>query len=66
MVKPKKTIDKKEPMVEEDWCPFHVLVTIIFVSWYNSWTTIWTRYLEGVAKRHPQLAGKILSRSILQ
>ena len=46
MVKPKQTIDKKEPVVEEDWCPFHVLVTIIFVSWYNSWTTIWTRYLE--------------------
>ena len=46
MSKPKETIDDKESVVGEDWCHFHVLVTIIFVSWYNLWATIWTHYLE--------------------
>ena len=51
MVKPKQTIDKEESVVGEDWCRFHVLVTIIFVSWYNLWATIWTRYLEEVLRK---------------
>ena len=46
MAQPKQTINKKELVIEEDWCPFHLLVTIIIVSWYNFWTAVWTRYIE--------------------
>ena len=51
MTRPGQDINEDETLAGEDWCQFHVLVTIIFVSWYNLWATIWTHYLEEIIQR---------------
>ena len=51
MTRPGQDINEDETLAGEDWCQFHVLVTIIFVTWYNLWATIWTHYLEEIIQR---------------
>ena len=51
MTRPGQDINEDETLAGEDWCQFHVLVTIVFVSWYNLWATIWTHYLEEIIQR---------------